>query len=463
MSARVTSKDRLLEMSEKLSSDLSKSMSARLQWAVATLFALSVVGYPLAGLAAILFDTSSRTMSIPYRGLVLVLAVGIIVRGIADWKITWHQVGLLAFLLAYLGRMLLNAPAAYDPDGNQASLFFLAAVVVPAFAQMISARCWCARRGTLMVALLGTLVTFLALAMQVLSIGGDRNLMMATGRLSYETVNPITLGHVAVSTLTALWFTFTQRSGPRFGFGLVVIGAATLILLVATGSKGPILALWALLFGGFVFIRRAPMPLALTVTAIGFVFALSVPTLLDSAARVVPTPSAQESDGLSSVYSGSLEHKHAVREDAAHRLINIRGDWSTLDRLKVWRAAAEQFRSAPWTGTSYIEWESKSYPHNLFIESGMALGGFGLALIVILIYCGLRSSRELVRFPYPIAAAVFVQFAISACFSGAIYGEGQLWTALSLLLAGKQMSSATPQARDRRVKRCGEAARTPWV
>ncbi|MBI2798711.1 MAG: O-antigen ligase family protein [Gammaproteobacteria bacterium] len=391
------------------------------------------------------------------------MSIGILVRTLAGWKITWLQAGLLTFWLAYLGRMLLTAPAAHDPDGNQASLFFVAAVVIPAFAQMVSARYWCARRATLMVATLGTLITFLALALQMFSIGDERNLLMATGRLSYDTVNPITLGHVAVSTLTALWFTFTQRSGPRFGFVLIVIGAATLILLVATGSKGPILALFALLLCGFAFVRQDPMPLALTVTAIGFVLALSIPTLLDSAVRAVLTPSARESDGLSSGYKDSSEHKHAVREDAAHRLINIREDWSTLDRLKVWRAAAKQIRSAPWTGTSYIEWESKSYPHNLFIESGMALGGFGLVLIVILIYCGLRSARELVQFPYPIAAAVFVQFAVSACFSGAIYGEGQLWTALGLLLAGKQMSSATPRARDRRVKRCGEAARTPWV
>ena len=52
---------------------------------VATVFGLTIVGYPIAGLAAILFDVPSRMTSVPFRLVVLALSLAVSVLSVISW------------------------------------------------------------------------------------------------------------------------------------------------------------------------------------------------------------------------------------------------------------------------------------------------------------------------------------------------------------------------------------------
>ena len=171
---------------------------------------------------------------------------------------------------------------------------------------------------------------------------GEADLTTTTGRLSTVALNPVSLGHLAVSCVIVGLVIWTRaRGASRVAVSSGVVLA--LSCLVMTGSKGPALALiiclaiWAASKG-----------------AIWKLILFGLPTLM----FVVFAPVSP----------------------LAARFAGLGEDVSTLDRLVILRDSINQAAESPLFGSAFVELNSGLYPHNLFLDAVLA---FGIHLAIV--------------------------------------------------------------------------------
>ena len=94
------------------------------------------------------------------------------------------------------------------------------------------------------LALVGGAVCTLAIIMFAFGIGAERRLDTTSmdGRLTFEALNPITLGHIAASTLIALLCLTRFRLPSQAWMFVFGIGTAAGCALLLAGSRGPIIS-----------------------------------------------------------------------------------------------------------------------------------------------------------------------------------------------------------------------------
>ncbi len=361
------------------------------------LFALTLIGYSVAGLIATLMDWNSTQTSIPFRAGVVMLALALWWRSpvLARW---WrHHRWLMVFLLLYLVRIIWDWVIADVPGAAEALTFFLLTVLLPCAALALAAPAMRERPTALLLVAMGGAVSATAVLMHVLGLGMDRSLTELTGRLSFEAVNPITLGHVAATTLIASLCLTRHRLGV-LRIGLVIVAAlAAGACLLLTASRGP---------------------------ALVFALCMLVFALLTGPWRWI-------------VLTMLLLMPAGLNERSALwlRFVGIAEDESTSERLQLQSNAISQFLTHPLFGGAFIDPDLLTYPHNLFIETAMALGVIGLGtLMLALVRAGLRAIKQISHGNF-LVPLLFLQYLLAAQLSGAIYGNSGLWTTMVLLVS----------------------------
>jgi O-antigen ligase len=228
------------------------------------------------------------------------------------------------------------------------------------------------------------------------------------GRLAFEALNPITLGHVAASTLLALLCLTSYRAPFPLRWIQVGIAVVAAICLMVAGSRGPILALGCA----------------------GFAYAV-----MSGRWRWVV--------GLSLVVAISL---FRTETSLFERFATGGQDASSLERLFIQGNAILQFLGSPIYGSAYAELESLEYPHNLIIETAMALGSIGLVvLLIVLVTTAARLRREW-RSRELLVPVLFVQYFIAVQLSGSIWGGTAFWVLVCILLRSSRRSVAIRDA-----------------
>jgi O-antigen ligase len=360
----------------------------------ALVFSLTIAGYPVAGLAAAGFDLSSVVLSTPFRLLVFALASLLLLKTVTRCAVRLPTLVVVGFWSAYLLRLSWDTFAA-DLDGaGPAMVFFLATVVVPCLALISGTRYWYRELAARWLFVLGGVVCFGALALEWVGFAGNRSLTQATSRLSTDTVNPITLGHVAVSTILAAyalleeWTQFSRR------LAILVVAGIAFICLIETGSKGPLLSL--VVAAGFLMVGR-----------ISFTRLALVGGLASAALFLSDTP-------------------------LLGRLSSTSEDQSTIERLDLAKDAFEQAASNPWLGSATLEVNSQAYPHNLMLEAMMAVGTPAGLLFATLCAYGLAKSVR-IRRTNAFLGSIFIQYLVAGFFSGSLYGSASFWASLVLV------------------------------
>ena len=375
-----------------------RDLSSAASWALA----LTLVGYPIAGLIGSALNWDSTLASIPFRLGVLALSVVLWARSppLRIWvkRSPW----LIGFSLLYLLRLLWDLGVAGVPGAGEALTFYIVTVLAPATALGLVAGQVREDQAAQAIALLGGLVCAMAVTMYFMGWGLDRSLTEQTRRLSFEAVNPITLGHVAVSTVIAA-VAIVQRRGRGWQRLLApgLIGIA-LTCLVLAASRAPLLALGVC----------------------GLTYALSTGSwrtrfLLLGAALLI---------GAAAFLSTGGESELIVR------FSDLEEDDSSLQRLLLQTNAITQFLGSPILGSAFTELEFLEYPHNLFIETGMALGVVGLIFMVGLIYgAGVQFVRRL-RAGEVLVPLLLLQYFLAFQFSGSLWGSAGFWALMAVVL-----------------------------
>lgn len=377
---------------------------------------LVIIGYPLVGMVASLVNAESNLLTYSYRAFVLALSViailSVFFRPIPGRIDGW----LMFFLLAYAVRLSYDAYVSENPEAQDALLFFTVAVFFPVLACMIyrvsSFSDTLVARSILGI---GLLVQVLAVVAYVLDLGynpwADQGI--ETTRLGFEKLNSISLGHAAGTTLICALYLILKT---RLGFLMritawVALAISTYVILVAN-SRGPFIATGAAM--AWFFLSR--MRLAVYVAP---VFLLLV--------SIVST----DNPLIANVFE-RFEVDFSI-------------DGSIAARLAAQQLAIDAFLEEPVFGSHFLDpvLGAGSYPHNVFIETAMALGIFGLILVLIIMA---RAGRKIFTFfnaQHPLLVMLLIKAVVAGQFSGNLWGSDSLYLLLALTLTGVRRRKVT--------------------
>jgi len=378
-------------------------VSRLLGWA----FAITLIGYPLAGLVAVFLRMPSWATSYPFRFAVVAISAWLVVRA-TQVRPRGRLPGLLAvFWAMYVLRLLVdtvNGP----PGAPEALFFFVITTLIPVTALARAAPHWDEWQAARAVFWLGSAICLGGVLLGTGVIATDRQLDTTT-RLFLDTVNPITFGHVATSTLIgALALAYGRQRTIRWPV-LAAGAAAALGCLTVAGSRGPVVAL-----------AVCALALALVQRRLGMLLVLAAA-------------------GAALISLGDIEVVSRFQE-----LESVEGDDSALERLVLQANAIEIFLANPVLGGAYAEFALNTYPHNVFIETAMALGVVGLLLIGALTLRAFARGLVLLRYRQVLLPLLFVQYLVGFQFSSALWGASAFWACMALLLWSRRAPRRTP-------------------
>lgn len=312
---------------------------------------------------------------------------------------------LVLFWLIYLVRLLYDLNAGVD-GVETALLFFTLTGVVPAAAIAMAQWTWNERNIATALLVTGGVICFGALWLMN-SLAGGETYIETTGRLSFEKLNPITLGHAGCTTALAgivLWL-----QGARLIERLAIVAAASVavVIMVYAASRGALVT-FGLCLAVLLLCRRLWGYAAIGTAAI--LVAVSVFAVIDIGQLL-------EQTGLA-------------------RAGNVNLDQSSFARKIVMEMALYEIRNNWEFGSSFTLPHGMAYPHNILVESWMATGIAGFMLLAIMAIRAGIAAVSAINGTRPMLGLILVQFLMAAQFSGALYaGWPGLWIALAVLLS----------------------------
>lgn len=385
---------------------------------LALLYALTLVGFPLASTLPITLGVGSQAVTVPFRLLMVALTAGALYFCLLrSSRLAFGATVLLslALWLLLLGRVFLDT--VFDPlpgePGMPVSQYLLLSIgagFLPALAFLEIPT-----RATLDVARRVTEVLG-AVALVALLYLGLRGVFEGRifSRLSTEILNPISVGHLGASVfLVTLAGLATSRGAAKLLRMLLIV--LSLVVVVASGSRGPIVA--ALLLA-ILHVLLGQLRRGLSVGGLVLRIGAIAGAVVLFAAAIVFIESTTNAQITSRFYGGF-------------------GDASSQERMLLFRGAWQQFSEQPLAGHAYVELGLMTYPHNLVLETMMATGVVGLAvLLLVLLGATLAGGRVLLadaRTAWP--GLLLLQYLIALMFSGSILLDGRFWAMLFAVLA----------------------------
>lgn len=221
-----------------------------------TLIILMMVGYPMAGLIATGLGLESTATSVPLRALTLAVSAATVLHIATAGHRVRIDVAIILFWWLYLLRLIFDAQSGQFEDVWDSLIFFVAAVVVPASAAMIGAVGYNERYIAWRLFIFGAVICATSMLLDALGVADVVSLTEVTGRLSFQALNPISLGHVAATTVLAALVLWRKSQTPVLRAGLSLGIAVGVVCLLLAASRGPVLALMVALISFSIFRGR---------------------------------------------------------------------------------------------------------------------------------------------------------------------------------------------------------------
>jgi len=311
----------------------------------------------------------------------------------------------ILFLLAYFMRLIENIYLAdiYIPPGPRLILpIFVFSGIATAFA--LSRIVHAIRDEDFTIVLSGLCIIFLA----GMALNIDVLMQSAEHRMMLEKINPISMAHLAFAFLIYYLLVFSRSK--RLAVEAAVITPVLLLIVVYAQSRGAYIAgagaiaIYILLLKGT---RRVWLLVGLSVV------------------------------GLIVAYTAAIEHF----EIAIHALqrIDIYNDASTHGRYISFYGAWEQFNDNFAFGQYAVERTTGYYPHNIYLESLMAVGFIGTIPFAIHLMLAIRAAAGIIRtHRFSIApvlvSILFFREAIASMASGSLWGNTGFWITSILVI-----------------------------
>ena len=386
--------------------------------AVAAVYVLLLFGYPfVASLPGFLPSVNVTTVSIGMRAGLAGLSLLVIWRiGIRQQRFHWGWffIAFLVFWGLYIGRVLVDvvySPIELRIPRYEYLLFSVGGALLPALALSTKISRSTFERVFEWVFVAAAVVGLTnSFAVQEAISSGDLTRVQTTA------LNPISLSNVGASmVILASYGTFRPEMLPQRWKRMlipVMFGGGLGYMLLGT-ARGPFVALLCV-FGALFLIRG---------TTIGRKVKRSL--LLGALIAAAGTAAFW--------YFGDVIQEFVLR----FMWVRDVADSSTQTRVQLWTRAWSQFMENPLTGSAIVERVRVLYPHNLIIESFMAIGIFGgLLCMGIVVMSALSALRVLRAYPERAwVALLFIQYLVGAMFSGSIWSSGIMWGLMAATVA----------------------------
>lgn len=359
-------------------------------------FAIAVAGYPIAAVISTYRGYGEdNTVSLVFRALVIAAcAISFFLSKNKTLPITLTMV---AFPIIYFYGLLNEV--AWDVFGASDLLIFaLIICAVPAAFLSLGAAQMSERNTAWALFTVAGLATIGALWMQYSSPG--EGLMEATGRLSFQKLNPITVGSTATIVIVTSYVLF-PRVGRLPRVGVLAMSGLAIAALYMAASRGPLLSLAACVIAIPILRQSFKWVVALSVFAVAVILYLSV------------TDISWLLETLRFTGTGSFR--------------------SNQDRMAAIALGLELFWQNPFFGYGTQLPMSALYPHNLMVEVLMATGLVGVIPFLWMMVSVGKSTLLLSRRGHLLLPLLAVQFLTAAQFSGAIWGAGQMWIVFAVM------------------------------
>lgn len=379
--------------------------------AIAT--ALAINGYPMSAIVATVVDMGESQMpSIVVRLIALLFSALAVVVAMRRVRLQRLDMMLVALWIMYLARLLydLNTPSILGTE--TALLFFTLTCVAPAIAIALAQNTWSERNTVLCLIATGVFVCLASLWIKD-SLVSAADYAETAGRLSFQKLNPITLGHVACTTALASLVLLLQKPVLKLRILAGTAIALSVVLMVLAASRGALVTFMFCI--GVLVLCRQLWGYALAATAM---VAITVFAILDVDALLQQT-------GLAHLgREGEDQSGDERRQLIGIALLMIKDHWEF--------------------GSGYTLPYDMGYPHNVFIEAWMAMGIVGFLLFSYLAIRSVISALYDIAGDRPMMGFILMQFLTAAQFSGALYaGWPGMWIGMAALL-GASLASPRP-------------------
>lgn len=360
-------------------------------WLYAFLFCLALNGYPLAAAVTTILEIEGPTISYIFRALVILMCMTVFAHAATLRALRPFPVVIGLFLFLYLVRLLVDTFVRGLFDADYALLFFLGITLVPTITLACAATLFDERKvASAMVMVAGAGVVSIML-LNTFQISAGTTEFEETRRLSFSALNAITVGYTGLFTIigaAALW-PRVNSSTRLLLVPLMVLGAIT---MVQAASRGPIVAAFACIAAVAMAKRK------------WYVFAIFL---------------------AAAVYGA--DYAAGANFEIIERFQDLAGDRSANERLLLQTLSIELALASPILGHAYVETYTFFYPHNLLIESGLALGlvGFGMMLFFQIQF--LLFVRQLLREGHLLLPMLLLTALVNANLSASIWGAADFW------------------------------------
>ncbi len=393
---------------------------SRLGWVPSFALAATMAGFFIVSYIPATLGVESRAATVPFRALMLAIyayaGLRILLFGRLRLYLTLTSFLVIFFWTAYCSRFIVDAAVLQVPLGIPASdmALYLFGIVLPAFIVFYLIRDIRLYRRALTWTMLSLMVCCVVSMLRT-QTANDVTLH-GGGYQANEVLNHILYGHMGVTAIILGLFTFLRIGRVRkpWYIRILAVGAVGLgvFTVLASGSRGALVAGLAVVpVAIYLGLRRGS-------------------TLLTVAACLALVPAFSATAAYLS--GNGMELDRVMLSFTAYGAANN----SVYEREGMYRDALRQYQENPLTGSSIVERNSLSYPHNAILEAYMATGTFGgtalLLLVLIAAYRGLRlinSNPETAWIPL-----CFFQQLIAAMFSGGLYGNMYLWSMMAIVL-----------------------------
>lgn len=381
-----------------------------ISWGIALLYGLVIAGYPLISILPLLLKTESQPISVSFRAFVLALSIAIIIFVIGKKRsykgIFWLP--LLVFWSFYIFRLvsdtiLFPINLGFEVSTYYSFIFGVSLIPMLAFF-MVSTDEQTLKRAFNMTVVVVTVASIIALYFNFTVALVENLKMLNVGRMYSETLNPISLGHLGVSSvLLSSFFLLLNKTASWLHKGFFI--SLLLLGLFTTGlaaSRGPAMAL-----------------------IVGIIILIFSEFQLKTSLRILSFSTIF----FTTIYVGAYYIEETFGFLIISRVQTTIDEGGDLNRFQLFTDAWNQFLDNPLLGSALEELNSQYYPHNVVIESFMATGFIGGTAFCLLIVMSLIATFRLMRTQVnnKWIALLYVQYLTGALFSGALWASNTMW------------------------------------
>ncbi|MER8991566.1 O-antigen ligase family protein [Mesorhizobium sp. M0678] len=379
----------------------------RILFSPAAAFALAIGGvYAFAGLVN-KFDPEGSTGSILVRLAIALITIGSYVLLPAKLKSsTAALIPMKLFFVLYLCRLVENVYLSSINISPGPMMVFSVFLVTGVGSTLLIASMDRAIRNSDLIFVMNILCVIFLVG---LYLNRDMLFMSQDERMSLDKINPIAMGHTGFAFL--IYFFLVLGKTKKLTIQSVILGPMLLLAVVFSRSRGAYIAgagallVYILLLKGS---KRVFAVLGALVVAMA-ILATSGVDLIDVVIARLQT-------------------------------INVDADQSTMVRSQLYAGAWRQFLENPVFGRYVVEMRFNFYPHNIYLESLMAMGALGSLPFAAHIVLALRSTVGIIRsgkFPLAavLAAVLFIREVIAGMASGSLWGNSLFWVTSALTIS----------------------------